>query len=131
MKVREELGGDDYLLKARQMREEKQKAADAERAALQDALDNVRHQLEALPEYDFSGTEMNTKAFGRVVIKRHEGDYLTFDTPAGEKTFVLPNCMLQGFLNSDDPEVLQVLKNRAALKKELAELEKAVENLGN
>lgn len=131
MRLREELGGEDYLQKARQMREEKQKEADAERAAAVAALADVRKQLETLPEYDFSGKEMNTRAFGRVVIKRHEGEYLTFDSKAGEKTFALPNCMLQGFLIPDDPEVLQVLKKRSALQKELAELEKALIKLGS
>ncbi len=124
MKLRADIGGDDYLQKVQQMRAEKARAAEEAQEKAAAEMKKIQDELATLPEYDFNGLEMGTKAFGRVVIKRHEGEYLTFDTPAGEKTFALPNCILQGFLIPDDPDVQKVLKRRQELKKELMDLQK-------
>ena len=122
MKVRSELGGVEYLEKAEQLRAEREEALRAEKAVAVARLEDLKAQLDALPEYNFTGMEMGTKAFGRVTIKEHTGDYLTFDTPMGEKTFALPGCILQGFLIPDDPEIASVLQKRAELTGRIAAL---------
>lgn len=129
MKLRGELGGADYLEKARSMRMERERAVQEEKQLLKTSLDQLLHQLEELPVYHFTGMEMQTKAFGRIRIKSHEGDYLTFDTAQGEKTFVLPNCILQGFLVPDDPSVSETLRKQDALLKEWKEKNAALEKL--
>lgn len=125
MLIRAELGGEGYLQKAQEIRAQKEKEAQEKEAQIKAALERIDKELEALPQYAFEGMEMNTKAFGRVVIKRHEGEYLVFDTPSGEKTFVLPNCILQGFLIPDQPDILQTLKRRDVLQKEKKAIQQA------
>ncbi len=129
MKLRSELGGEDYYQKAQQMRMDREAAEAAEREEAEAAIENIQKQLLALPEYNFTGEEMGTKAFGRIVIKQHEGEYVTFDTPAGEKTFALPNCILQGFLIPDDPEIALVLEKRDQLEKAKLQWLKKLEKL--
>jgi len=123
MEIREELGGEGYLKKALEMREAREKAEEAGKAEAEARLEQIREELASLPLYSFQGMEMSTKAFGRVTIKRHEGDYLVFDTPAGEKTFALPNCILHGFLIPDDRAIIETLKRRAALLQQQKEIQ--------
>lgn len=123
MEIRTELGGDDYLQKAQEMREARENAELARKAEADAQLMQIQKELDALPRFSFEGMEMNTKAFGRVTIRLHEGDYLVFDTPTGEKTFVLPNCILQGFLIPDDRTIIETLKQRTALLQQQKELQ--------
>lgn len=122
MEIRAELGGTDYLQKAQEMQQERERVECERKAEIAAGMKKIKEELEALPTYSFEGMEMSTKAFGRVIIKRQEGEYLVFDTPAGEKNFVLPNCILQGFLIPDDQQIVETLKKRAELQKQLKEI---------
>lgn len=124
MKIRAELGGEGYMEKARRMKAERE-AAEQERAeALQAAIKEVREALAALPVYDFTGMEMGTKAFGRVRILSQEGDRLRFEFNGVPKAFVLPGCIVQGFLIPDDPRIVQSFRKRQELQEKLQSLEK-------
>ena len=124
MKVRAELGGADYADKARKMRDDKEEAKRAEEAALRATIDAVRAELESLPVFDFTGMEMNTRAFGRVRILRHEGDRLTFEARGAVREFALPGCIVKGFLIPDDARVIQTYARAATLREKLKSLEK-------
>ena len=124
MKIRSELGGAEHLEKARQMKVEKEEARKSEAAALQEAKDRIRAELDALPAYDFTGMEMNTKAFGAVKILSQNGDRLQFEARGAMKMFSLPGCIVQGFLIPDDPEVIDAFKKKQALQEQLKDLEK-------
>ena len=124
MKIRAELGGAEYLEKARQMKEEKEEAQKNEEIALREAMAGIRAELDSLPEYDFTGMEMNTKAFGRVKILAQEGDRLKFEARGAVKMFSLPGCILQGFLIPDDQGIVDMFKRRQALQDKLKSLEK-------
>lgn len=124
MKIRSELGGAEHLEKARQMKAEKEEARKSEAAALQEAKDRIRAELDALPAYDFTGMEMNTKAFGAVKILSQNGDRLQFEARGAMKMFSLPGCIVQGFLIPDDPEVIDAFKKKQALQEQLKDLEK-------
>ena len=87
MKIRAELGGAEYVEKARQMQAEKEEAKRSEEAKLQAAMDEVKAELESLPAYDFTGMEMGTKAFGRVKILEQEADRLKFEARGAVKMF--------------------------------------------
>lgn len=123
MQVRAELGGSEYLEKAQHLKEQREMEAREKEAETAAALNAIQKELDALPVFSYEGMEMNTKAFGRIRIKRHEGEYLIFDTASGEKVFALPNCILQGFLIPDDPRILETLKRRDALQKQRKELQ--------
>lgn len=125
MKIRAELGGADYLDKAAQMKAEREAAERNERAALQAAMDELKTELDALPVYDFTGMDMETKAFGRVTILSHEGNRLRFRVGEAEKAFALPGCILQGFLIPDDQSVIEAFKRRKELEDQLKLLEKS------
>ena len=124
MKIRAELGGADYLEKARRMKEDKEAAQRAEAEALQAEIDRVQAELDALPAYDFSGMEVTTKAFGRVKILSQEGDHLTFEARGAIKTFTLPGCVIQGFLIPDDAGIVETFRRRQALQEALKSLQK-------
>ena len=79
MKLRAELGGAEYAEKSRQMRKDRDEERRAGEAAFQAAVDAVKAELAALPHCDFSGLEMQTKAFGRVRILSQAGDWLRFE----------------------------------------------------
>lgn len=123
MEIRSELGGEDYLEKAEEMRVSRAKIEQERKAETAARLEQIRTELAALPQYSFEGMEMSAKAFGRVVIKRQEGEYLVFDTPAGEKIFALPNCILQGFLIPDDKRIIETLERRTDLLQQQKELQ--------
>ena len=124
MKIRSELGGAEYISKAQKMREEKEEEKRKAEAALQAALDAVKAELDALPAYDFTGMEMKTKAFGRVKILSQEGDKLKFEARGSVKTFLLPGCIIQGFLIPDDPGVIKSFRRRLELQDKLKMLER-------
>ncbi len=124
MKVRAELGGAEYVEKARQMQAEKETAQRRAEEDLQAAMEEVRQELAALPEIDFTGMEMNTRAFGRVKILSQEGDHLKFEARGTVKTFALPGCIVQGFLIPDDKSILETFKRRQELAEQLKLLEK-------
>lgn len=124
MKIRAELGGAEYVEKARQMQAEKEEAKRSEEAKLQAAMDEVKAELESLPAYDFTGMEMGTKAFGRVKILEQEADRLKFEARDAVKMFSLPGCIVQGFLIPDDPGIVETFKRRQELQEKLKLLEK-------
>lgn len=124
MKIRAELGGAYYLEKARKMKEEKAEVRRDEEAALRKAGAGIEAELNALPEYDFAGIEMETKAFGRVKILGREGNRLRFEARGAVKMFSYPGCILQGFLIPDDRSVIAALRRRQVLGEKLQSLKK-------
>ena len=124
MKLRAELGGQDYLEKIRKLREEKEAAEREAEETLSSEIQSVRERLDALPHDDFTGRTVATKAFGSVTIDRQEGDYLFFEVNGIEKKFQLPGCVLQGFLIPEDPAVIERCRRLQALRDELRALEK-------
>ncbi len=124
MKVRAELGGAEYLEKARRMKEEKEEASRNEEAALREAIAAVKNELDSMPAYDFTGMEMGTKAFGRVTILAQEGDRVKFEARGAVRMFSLPGCILQGFLIPDDQSVIDAFRRGQALREKLKSLEK-------
>lgn len=124
MKIRAELGGAEYEEKTRQMTEEKEEAQRSAQAALQAEIDKVMAELDALPTYDFTGMEMDTKAFGRVKILSQEGERLKFEARGVEKVFALPGCIAQGFLIPDDPCIVETFRRRQELQERLKLLAK-------
>lgn len=124
MKLRAELGGEEYLDRAMRMKAEREEAERRERAAVLAETDAVRAELDSLPVYDFTGMEMGTKAFGRVRILNHEGDSLTFEARGAVRMFSLPGCIVQGFLIPDDQGIIEVYRRRQELEERLRSLEK-------
>ena len=110
MKIREELGGEEYRTRVAE--------------ALEAEIMLAETELAALPVYDFAGEKMDTKAFGRVTILRQEGNYLTFEAGGRERTLALPGCVAQGFLIPDDPWIVENCKKCQELEMQLAELRK-------
>lgn len=124
MKVRTELGGAEYLEKAKQMQAEKEEAKQAKEAETQAAIDQIKAELNALPDYNFTGMEMGTRAFGRVTILSHEGDHLKFEARGTLKTFALPGCIVQGFLIPDDQGIVDTYRRRQELMEQQKSLKK-------
>lgn len=124
MKLREELGGEDYLEKVEKLRAEKAEAEQQEKESVEEERKVLQEQLNALPEYDFTGMAFSTRAFGKVMIKRQEGNYLIFDARGSEKKFALPGCIVQGLLIPDDQNVVENYKRRQELLEQLKALEK-------
>lgn len=124
MKIREELGGPDYLEKVERLRAEKAAAEQQKKEEVEAGRKAIQEQLDALPEYDFTGMVFSTRAFGKVTIKRQEGNYLVFDARGAEKRFALPGCIVQGFLIPDDQSVVENYKRRQELLEQLKALEK-------
>ena len=124
MRIREELGGEDYLEKVERIRAEKAAAEQEAQESLEAEIKAVEAELAVLTDYDFTGMELSTRAFGRVTIKRQEGEYLFFDARGTEKAFSLPGCIVQGFLIPDDAQVVEDYKRRESLQNKLKELKK-------
>ena len=124
MKIREELGGPDYQEKVERLRAEKAAAEQQEKEEVEAGRKAIQEQLDALPEYDFTGMAFSTRTFGEVTIKRQEGKYLVFDVRGMEKRFALPGCIVQGFLIPDDQSVVENYKRRQELLEQLKALEK-------
>lgn len=124
MKIRAELGGEEYLERIRQKNVERDAAERAEAKSLKMLIDETKAELDALPVYDFTGKEMQTKAFGVVRIKEQNGDYLKFDAGGRERVFKLPGCVAQGFLYPDDDLILEICRKRQYLQDSLKKLEK-------
>ena len=124
MKLREELGGEDYLEKVERLRAEKAAAEQREKESVEAERRALQEQLDALPENDFTGMEFSTRAFGKVTIKRQEGEYLFFDARGTEKQFALPGCIVQGFLIPEDQSIVNNYKRHQNLLEQLKTLEK-------
>lgn len=88
----------------------------------------IRRQL-AVPMPDLTGTEADTKAFGRVTIQRHEGMYLTFEAGGKERTLAMPDCITKGFLTPMDPGAADAILQRRRLEEELKMLEEQLHQL--
>ncbi|MBQ2675090.1 MAG: NADAR family protein [Prevotella sp.] len=124
MKLREELGGEDYLEKVERLKAEKAVAEQQEKESVETERRALQEQLNALPEYDFTGMVFSTRAFGKVTIKQQEENYLVFNARGAEKKFALPGCIVQGFLIPDDQSIVDNYKRRQELLEQLKVLEK-------
>ena len=122
MHIREELGGAEYKEAMVRQRAEQKEAERLRQAARLQEREKIMAELKALPDVDFTGMEMNTKAFGRVRILQQDGNYLLFDVNGVTKKFVLPGCILQGFLVPDDPEITRLLRKKLELTEKLKAL---------
>lgn len=128
MKIRAELGGKEY---EERVAEEKEKIAvdEQDEKALEAEIMLTKTELDELPEYDFVGKKMATKAFGHVTILRQEGNYLVFEAGGRERTLALPGCVTQGFLIPDDVDIIETCKRRQTLEIQLAELQKKLKQI--
>jgi ribA/ribD-fused uncharacterized protein len=126
MKVRSDLSTPEQQENIQRMRAEKEAARQREADALQQKKHGLQEDLNALPVYDFAGKEMMTKAFGRVKIRSQEGSRLFFEVNGAVKKFAFPDCILQGFLIPDDPQVMDTFKRRKALEEALSSLENTI-----
>ncbi len=95
----------------------------AEIEQLQDQIDDLQNQIKALPQVQFEGMTMNSKAFGPVVISRQEEQYLFFEVDGEEKSFALPGCISNGFLIPESADVKERYDTEAALSKQISMLE--------
>lgn len=100
MEVRAELGGEAYPDKA-----QLDEARSHYKAKLQELAQRLQAEIDALPAVDFTGRQVDTRAFGKVTILRHEGNYLTFEVDGKEKSFALPGCIFNGYLTPEDEEL--------------------------
>ena len=103
-----------------------QKAAElqTEIEKLQDQIDLLQSQKDDLPEYNFEGLIMRTKAFGTVNITRQDGRYLVFKAGGKERQFVLPGCVSNGVLSPDDPEMKNRYDTEASLQGQIENLDR-------
>lgn len=119
MKVRAELGGVDLADQVAKMQEERDEARRKAEEERQAKIAAIEAEMAALPECEFVGMEFATKAFGKVTITRREGDYLFFEARGAEKKFLLPGCIVKGFLVPEDKSVVESYMRRQALMEEL------------
>lgn len=124
MKIREELGDEEYRENVRRKKAEKDAMKRSEEEMIGKLMNKAKAALDALPTYDFTGEEMQTKAFGVVRIKAQNGNYLKFDAGGRERTFKLPDCIVQGFLIANDDSILETFRKRQSLQDYLKKLEK-------
>jgi len=129
MKIREELGGEDYLITIERMRREREEARRQARACVQAEIDALQAEIDALPIHEFTGKEFTTRAFGRVMITRQEDNYLFFEAAGKEKKFALPGCIVQGFLVPGDPGVVEGFRRQQELEQQIAELLKKLKEI--
>lgn len=125
MKLRSEMGGAAFLDSEAQVMAERKAERRRERDALQAEIDSVSRRIEEIESMDFTGMEVDTKAFGRVRIIRQEGSRLVFAYGGVEKKFLLPGCILKGFVKPEQPIIdsfFQAEKLREALARMQEEL---------
>ena len=103
-------------------REERVQLALAQR---EEELRRLRAELERFPWPDLSGTELRSKAFGRVTVLRREGFTLYVRAGEAEKRFLLPDCVLGGYLIPEEPELTEACQQAQALQKQVKALERA------
>ena len=91
---------------------------------INERIENLRTELEEIPDYDFTGMEFETRAFGRVRIAHRHNDILYFEVNGTEKKFMLPDCIIKGFLVPCDVAVRNGYLRRLEIEKELSVLAK-------
>ncbi len=128
MRVREELCRGDLLEKEKKRRAEREEQARKAAEETERERQELLARLARIPEYDFEGMEVGTRAFGRGQIIRREGDYLIVSVRGQEKRFALPGCIVQGFLIPDDKSIAENLALRQTILSRLAEIEKQTAN---
>lgn len=109
--------------KQREYRAEMARSIQEELERLQDQIDELIESIGCFQRDDFTGKTLRTRAFGMVTIKQQIENILYFDTPAGEKKFVLPGCIANGFLIPDDVELIQRYKNEEKIRRQVQDLE--------
>lgn len=90
---------------------------------LQDQIDEIQKQIDALPKCMLEGMTMSTRAFGKTTIIRQVDQYLYFESGGKERQFVLPGCIVNGFLIPDDSAIVERYQREDAMRKKLAELD--------
>ena len=103
-------------------REERVRLALAQREAEISAL---REELERIPWPELTGMELRSKAFGRVTVLRREGYTLHVRAGETEKRFLLPDCVLGGYLIPEGPELREVCQRVRDLQNQIKTLETA------
>ncbi len=89
---------------------------------IQEQIDNAEHEIEELPLINLQGKKIKTRAYGEVTITKQESAYLTFSAEGKEREFVLPDCVSQGFLIPDDPQILERCKRETDLQDSIRRL---------
>lgn len=82
---------------------------------LQDEVDALEQEIAALPVLDFAGKTIRTKAFGEVAVNRQEGNYLYFTKEGKERFYVLPKCITNGFVVTEDQDLMERCVNETEL----------------
>ncbi len=89
---------------------------------LQDHMDDIQAEIDALPAYDFTGKTVQTKLYGAMKVEKHEGSYLAFTAEGKLREFVLPGCVVNGFVVPEDPAVVEKCRKEAELLEKLQKL---------
>lgn len=92
--------------------------------SLQDQVDALQKELDALPVLELVGMSMKTKAFGQATITRQEGQYIWCQSAVREHHFALPDCITNGFLIPDNPDLIERCKKDTDLNKQIGKLER-------
>jgi len=107
MKIRAELGGKDYAGICEDMQRIREEEAEAKRKEAEEEIARLEGENAASPLMELAGREFATKAFGRVTIIDQEGRRLYFEARGTRKEFLLPGCIVRGFLIPDDETLMR------------------------
>lgn len=129
MQVRTEILCEQFLEEIRCKHIEQKAAAAKKVREMQKELEETQLKLDSLPVYDFTGMKMTARVFGRVTVTRHEGNYLYVYVMGRERCFVLPGCILQGYLVPADASIAKNLRLRQMLDARAKALRDALEAL--
>lgn len=89
---------------------------------LQDEVDALEKQISELPAVDFTGKTVRTKLYGDVVIKKQEGNYLSFTAEGKERQYAMPTCITNGFVILADPGLEERYRKEADILEKLQKL---------
>ena len=104
-------------------KEAQKEKLETRKALLEKNLAEAKAERAAVTFPDLQGKEAIHKKFGRGEIFEQSDQYLKVRFAVGEKKFVLPNAIVQGFLKLSEPDV-------AAGLQRMDELDKQIEKMG-
>ena len=89
---------------------------------LQDGIDAIQEEIDALPVVDLVGKTVQTKLYGPVTVEKHDGKYLAFSAGGKLREFVLPGCVINGFVIPEDSDVVERYRKEAELLEKIEKL---------
>ena len=89
------------------IRDAKARALQQELEEIEEKIETLRDEVSALPPLLLVGRSVSTKAFGEGVIESQEGNYVCVNCQGKKIDFALPNCMLDGYVDPHDEEIVQ------------------------